>query len=243
MNTQFNQLAELYDRSVDEMPFRRAIEIPSVLDAVGDLAGKRALDLGCGSGLYTRILAARGAESVTGLDESEGMISYARAREEAAPLGVEYIVQDAAGELDSALHDNYHLVLAVYVLQYAPTFEALCQLCSTVRAALRDGGRFVTAALNPDLNTRPGYYHSFCFDLEMPPRPRDGDPSNLITWFGTERSEVTLHFWTRETQEEALGKAGFCDITWRAPHCAAAIDPTPFADYLAHPHTVILTAE
>ena len=50
------------------------IEKPCVRRIVsGCVAGRRVLDVGCGTGLMTRWLAARGG-SVTGLDCSEGML-------------------------------------------------------------------------------------------------------------------------------------------------------------------------
>jgi len=59
----------------------------ALLDGLpADLHGRRLLDLGCGEGLITRVLALRGG-SVVGIDPSPRMIGYARAAEEATPSG------------------------------------------------------------------------------------------------------------------------------------------------------------
>jgi len=84
---QFEHVADVFDKVLDDVPFRRDVEVPSVLSVLGDVAGLRVLDLGCGSGIYPRLLARRGA-SVTGLDQSPGMIEQARRSEAAEPLGI-----------------------------------------------------------------------------------------------------------------------------------------------------------
>ncbi|MEV0037891.1 hypothetical protein [Streptomyces sp. NPDC050804] len=58
--TQFDELAEIYEE-FSRLPFRRELEFPSVLGVLGDLSGLRVLDLGCGSGVYSRTPARCGA--------------------------------------------------------------------------------------------------------------------------------------------------------------------------------------
>lgn len=49
---------------------------------LGDLAGKRGLDIGCGSGLYLAEAIRRGAAHILGLDVAPGMLELARGRME-----------------------------------------------------------------------------------------------------------------------------------------------------------------
>src|SRR6188508_3277987 len=51
-----------------------------LLDVLGEVAGLRVLDAGCGSGYLSRILAERGAQ-VTGIDIAARLIALARARD------------------------------------------------------------------------------------------------------------------------------------------------------------------
>jgi SAM-dependent methyltransferase len=51
----------------------------SAIDRMGDLQGKTVLELGCGSGAVTRLLARRGA-AVTGVDAAETMLRRAHMR-------------------------------------------------------------------------------------------------------------------------------------------------------------------
>ena len=60
-----------------------------MLEAVGDVTGLKVIDLGCGEGRFSRMLAERGA-GVTGVDFCEPFIEYAqqhRARDEEYLLG------------------------------------------------------------------------------------------------------------------------------------------------------------
>lgn len=56
-------------------------------------AGARILDLGCGPGFYTRLLAQRGFRC-TGVDFSPASITWARQQAMAAELNIEYLQQD-----------------------------------------------------------------------------------------------------------------------------------------------------
>ncbi len=56
-------------------------------------AGARILDLGCGPGFYTRLLAERGFHC-TGVDFSPASITWARQQAQAANLNIDYIQQD-----------------------------------------------------------------------------------------------------------------------------------------------------
>ncbi len=57
----------------------RGMEHAAFLDLVGDVSGRRVLDLGCGGGQLAFYLAETGAESVVGVDASERMLEVARA--------------------------------------------------------------------------------------------------------------------------------------------------------------------
>lgn len=61
---------------------------------LGDIAGKRILDLGCGHGMAAVVLARRGAV-VTALDLSPGYVAEARRRAIANEVAVEFVEADA----------------------------------------------------------------------------------------------------------------------------------------------------
>ncbi|HXD32891.1 MAG TPA: class I SAM-dependent methyltransferase [Pyrinomonadaceae bacterium] len=74
--------------------YRDYFNSPSFFAMLPDVNGRNGLDIGCGEGYNTRLLAERGAR-ITGLDISEVFIGYARQAEQDKPLGIRYQVASA----------------------------------------------------------------------------------------------------------------------------------------------------
>lgn len=89
--------AEAWDEFVESGADYYRVEVhgPALLEACGEVAGLRVLDLGCGQGWFSRQLARRGAR-VVGVDLSAAMLAHARRHEDEEPLGIEYVELDAA---------------------------------------------------------------------------------------------------------------------------------------------------
>jgi 2-polyprenyl-3-methyl-5-hydroxy-6-metoxy-1,4-benzoquinol methylase len=109
--------------------------------------GSSALDVGCGVGRWTRLLAARGA-LVTGVDLSPTMVAQAERRAVAAGLGerCRFLVQDLA-RLDTG--QRHDLVLSVTVLQHILDPQALRSALERMVAHLGPGGRLVLLEAAP----------------------------------------------------------------------------------------------
>jgi SAM-dependent methyltransferase len=110
-------------------------------------AGTRALDVGCGVGRWSRLLARRGAD-VLGVDLSPTMIAQAQRR--AAADGVaarcRFEVQDLS-KLD--LGKRFDLVLGVTVLQHILDPGALRAALKSMSAHLAPGGRMILLEAAP----------------------------------------------------------------------------------------------
>lgn len=74
--------------------YRDYLNTPAFFELLPPVAGLSGLDIGCGEGHNTRLLAKRGAR-VTAVDISETFIRYARQLEEQRPLGIDYRVASA----------------------------------------------------------------------------------------------------------------------------------------------------
>jgi ubiquinone/menaquinone biosynthesis C-methylase UbiE len=74
--------------------YRDHLNTPAFFSLLPPVAGLKGLDIGCGEGHNTRLLARRGAV-VTGIDIAETFVAYARKAEVAEPLGIEYGVASA----------------------------------------------------------------------------------------------------------------------------------------------------
>ena len=101
-----------------------------------------ALEIGCGTGAFSRRLAAR-AERVLALDLAPNMIRIARERSTAFPQ-VEYRLADALAEPLPA--ESFDCIASIATLHHLPIAAMLAKL----RAALRPGGTLAVADLVAD---------------------------------------------------------------------------------------------
>jgi SAM-dependent methyltransferase len=74
--------------------YRDGLNTPAFFEMLPDVDGLSGLDVGCGEGHNTRLLAKRGA-SITGIDISETFVRHAREAEETQRLGIDYRLASA----------------------------------------------------------------------------------------------------------------------------------------------------
>jgi SAM-dependent methyltransferase len=137
----YDSFAEVYSAENEVNLANAYYERPATLVLAGDVAGRRILDAGCGSGPLFAALRDRGA-IVSGFDSSAGMLKLARRR-----LGDDADLQqaDLGRPLpfpDAAFDD----VIASLVLHYLEDWTApLAEL----RRVLRPGGRLIASVMHP----------------------------------------------------------------------------------------------
>ena len=111
-----------------------------MLDSLGDVSGKSAIDIGCGEGRFSRLLSGLGA-TVTGIDLTGPFIERARS----LSTDETYLLGNAE-TLDGIDNDTYDIAVSYIVLVDLQDFR------SAVKAAyrvLRPGGRFVVCNIHP----------------------------------------------------------------------------------------------
>ncbi|HET6705668.1 class I SAM-dependent methyltransferase, partial [Amycolatopsis sp.] len=77
MTAAYDDFAGAYTAENESSLMNAYYERPATLALAGDVAGRRILDAGCGSGPLFAALRERGAV-VTGIDQSAGMLAHAR---------------------------------------------------------------------------------------------------------------------------------------------------------------------
>ena len=114
--------------------------------------GTRVLDVGCGVGRWSRLLAARGA-LVTGIDLSATMVEQATRRAAQGGLSerCRFLVQDTAALKTS---ERFDLVLGVTVLQHILDPGSLRAALQAMRENLADDGRMILLEAAPTHSTR-----------------------------------------------------------------------------------------
>ena len=104
------------------------------------LAGKRALDVGCGAGLLCEPLARLGAD-VTGVDAAAENVAAAKAHAQAMGLAIDY----RAGELATLGLGRFELVTCMEVLEHVADKPAFL---TGLRASVAPGGLLVLSTPN-----------------------------------------------------------------------------------------------
>lgn len=172
----YDAFAEAYARANDNGLFTRWYARPAVLDLLGDVAGRRILDAGCGSGPLIAELGERGA-SVAGFDASPEMIRLARDR-----LGDEadLRVADLTRPLpyDDGTFDD---AVAMLVLHY---LEDWSRPLAELRRVLRPGGRLVVVVNHPVIP--PVMYPEVDYFATVPNSEEydfDGVCATLTIWY------------------------------------------------------------
>jgi SAM-dependent methyltransferase len=137
----YDRMAASYAETNPDQPARAGYEWPSVREALPDLAGKRVLDAGCGSGHYSAWLAERGA-SVVGIDASEAMVGEARERHGDA---AEFRVADLRDPLPFA-DGAFDLVVSQLTLEHLRDWDPVVAEFARVLSA---GGEVVASLDHP----------------------------------------------------------------------------------------------
>ena len=121
--TDFDQMT-IYANYVKDDPIRRGLHFTAIEEALGDPNRKRILDIGCGVGLFPRLLAERGA-SVVAYDRAPQRIAEARAGGDAPGVDATFVVATP----QTFLHDGtFDAATSVMVLQLATSPEELAAI-------------------------------------------------------------------------------------------------------------------
>lgn len=141
----FSQLAHRWWDPASE--FRPLHEINPLrlewIDAIASLSGKVVLDIGCGGGILSESMAARGA-NVTGIDLSDKALGVARLHLLESGRVVDYQKQSAEEHATEA-PGKYDIVTCMEMLEHVPDPSSIVAACSRL---VKPGGHVFFSTLN-----------------------------------------------------------------------------------------------
>lgn len=151
----YDAIATWYDTVVRSAPLAGDFVLSHLFSLLGDISDQRICDLACGQGRISRALRQTGAE-VIGVDISTQLIAIAQRDEDAEPLGVTYLVDDATTltKLPDAAFDG---VVCNLALMDIPDLTATYQ---TVWRILRPTGWFVFSITHPCFQSPHALWHT-----------------------------------------------------------------------------------
>jgi len=124
--------------------YRDSLNNPATFRLICSVKGKKVLDLACGEGYNTRILARKGAK-VTGVDRSRKLIDLAGREERRERLGIRYYRMDA-NCLKGMSANSFDLVTCFMALHDIEDYEGAVAEAARV---LKCGGRFAFSIPHP----------------------------------------------------------------------------------------------
>jgi 2-polyprenyl-6-hydroxyphenyl methylase/3-demethylubiquinone-9 3-methyltransferase len=98
------------------------------IDGIAKLSGKKVLDVGCGGGILTESMAARGAH-VVGIDVSEKAIKIAKLHLHESGLPVDYRIISAEALAEEQPH-SYDVVTCLELLEHVPNPASTVAACA-----------------------------------------------------------------------------------------------------------------
>ena len=140
----YDRIAVRYDtkRRSEKIIYNEYNEMPATLSLLRKIKGKKILDLGCGTGIYAKILKRRGAV-VSGIDISPKMIELAKQNVKGVDfrVGTAYNLPYKSGTFD--------IVVASLVVHY---FTNMNRAFREIKRVLKRNGVFIFSTDNPVIN-------------------------------------------------------------------------------------------
>ena len=136
---------------------------PATIELCGDITDKDVLDLGCGEGYCSRLLAQKKPSSIVAVDISEEMIKRAKERNEIDKYEIQYFCQDAAKY--QFRNESFDIILGMFVFNYVP-IQMMRDILSNIHGSLKNNGSMVFSVPHPSLafikkkNKAPFYFDS-----------------------------------------------------------------------------------
>jgi 2-polyprenyl-3-methyl-5-hydroxy-6-metoxy-1,4-benzoquinol methylase len=222
--------------SSDRTKARKFILDPKLFEVLGDVKGKKILEIGCGVGNTTLHLARLGA-ICTGIDYAEKAIEIAKANAAKANTKIDYRVMDVRDMHE--LKKGFDIVVCVVLFPHLPKYEHISKTLAQAYGLLKPEGRFVLAEPHPT------------FDFYMRERlqkmdfkyPKSGQIYDFVMEIGENSLKSRAYHWTLGDYYTAIVKSGFIVKNLYEPMPSEKLkklDPRWYAEKTRYPPYMIL---
>ena len=183
-------------------------DLPALI--AGQVAGREALDFGCGAGRSTRFLKRLGFNAV-GIDIADSMIRLAA---NADPGGDYRLVED--GDFSAFAPTSFDLVLSAFAFDNIPDVAKRRELLRGLRGLLKDEGRIVLLGSTPDIYTHE--WASFTTkDFPENRRARSGEAVRIVMKDVADARPVVDIVWSHDDYVSLFAAAGLDLVAHHTP--------------------------
>jgi|SRR3989344_6152457 len=206
-NKEYDKIGEKYANLIKNDPLKNYLQYPGLIGLLGNVKGKKILDIGCGNGFFSSMIAKKGAK-IVGFDASEKQIELAIQNEKKMKLEMEFFCSD---QFKFSYPGKFDLAFSNMVIFYAVNFNELVQFFKCAFKHLKDKGEFISIIINPDYK-RFGELH---YDRKI---IREGNKAKSEFYINGkfDVSSEFYSFFTKQEYESAAREAGFSNSKWKS---------------------------
>lgn len=202
---EYNEIADQYQEAT-KRKLRECTYDFSWVKLLGDLSGKKVLDLACGEGVSSRLARNLGATEVVGVDISEKLIS--KAVEEEKKINSIKPIKYIVGDITSIpVKGKFDVITGAMALNYSKSEEMMKGIIMGAKDCLKNDGIFHASIPNPERMKGSDSYGA----KMTPDSEKEGSEVKieLSDFTGKKICEFTNYYWTKKTYESIFKEAGF----------------------------------
>jgi toxoflavin synthase len=204
---EYNRIALAYKKTKGRVAVQHALYY-SFFDTVGDVCGKDVIDLACGAGFSTRMIACWQHRRLVGVDISDQQIRLAKRQEINFPMGIDFYKRNIAASAPFKKLGKFDIATAVFLLNYAISQQSLNKILLNVRNLLKEGGKFIGIIPNPNIGIM---YRGYGIEFSPINDIQDGARYKVKLFDQKDKLIVsfTNYWYSMKTYKEAFFRAKF----------------------------------
>lgn len=183
--------------------YNEFLEMPATLGLIGNVKRKKLLDLGCGSGIYAKLLTKKGA-IVKGFDISPKMLEIAKKNNPDLDLRI-------GSAYKIPFKEKFDIVYSALVIHYLNDYDKMFKQVSRV---LNKNGLFIFSTVNPVIEVIEKINRKYKTDRNKDDYFNEKRISTVWNVGGKER-EVFAYHKTYETIIKSIIRNGFDIVDYK----------------------------